>query len=264
MVMLAGLCSAPESAAETEPRFPLSPHKPIYLLPLTYDRADHPDRQRREFKFQISLKKRFFDWMPLYFGLTQLSFQQIYDSKRSRPFRESNFNPEVFFDVPPWEAGGHSTAFRLGVEHESNGQSGALSRSWDRAYVMGTLRGPKLGAAAVSLKLWQRFPERRKRDPEDTAGDDNPDIERFMGRFELRGRWGFNKDHAALPTHGLSGMYRKGSRDKGGTYQLDYIYQPPIFNAGVYLHLHYFYGYGESLIDYNRRVNKVGVGFTLR
>ena len=55
----------------------------------------------------------------------------------------------------------------------------------------------------------------------------------------------------------------KGRRDDSGTIQLDFIFKPSLLNPGVYFHVHYFNGFGESLIDYNNRVKKAGIGFTL-
>ena len=46
-----------------------------------------------------------------------------------------------------------------------------------------------------------------------------------------------------------------------GSIRLDYSY--PIAATGSYFYLQYFLGYGESLIDYDRPVNKIGIGLAL-
>jgi len=43
--------------------------------------------------------------------------------------------------------------------------------------------------------------------------------------------------------------------------QVDYSY--PIIASGVYIYLKYFLGYGESLMDYKQKVNKIGTGISL-
>ena len=37
----------------------------------------------------------------------------------------------------------------------------------------------------------------------------------------------------------------------------------PFGKSGVYGYVKYFTGYGESLLDYNRRTDKVGIGFAI-
>ena len=37
----------------------------------------------------------------------------------------------------------------------------------------------------------------------------------------------------------------------------------PFGKSGVYGYVKYFTGYGESLIDYNRHTDKVGIGFAI-
>lgn len=252
-------------------RSTVEPYKPNFALPLTYDYQTHGDRKTTEFKFQFSLKVRPFDFMPFYFGYTQKSFWQIYDGDRSRPFRENNFNPEGFFD---WGWGDLDTRFGLqvGLEHESNGRGFEIqedgtrenrSRSWNRLYVQ-----PKLGLDGkllATLKLWDRLNESPKEGENDPNGDDNPDIEEYLGKFELQVFVRLDDE----ANYELLSLIRKGSRRGSGTYQFDLLFNPswfagsPWFSAGVYMQLHYFNGYGESLIDYNEKVKKVGLGFTI-
>jgi outer membrane phospholipase A len=50
-------------------------------------------------------------------------------------------------------------------------------------------------------------------------------------------------------------------RDIKAAMQIDYSY--PIASTGFYFYLKYFLRYGESLIDYDRPVNKIGTGLAL-
>ena len=101
----------------------LSVHKEMYLLPVTV--ANRYSGAQTEMEFQISAKERLLD-SKFYFGYTQKSFWQAYDFANSSPFRETDYNPELFY-----RTGGTSVDFGkwemdIGFEHESNGQSGAI------------------------------------------------------------------------------------------------------------------------------------------
>jgi phospholipase A1 len=234
----------------------LEPYKDTYILPYAYDTIGSPDRMAEEFKFQISIRKEVFRCAPLhvYIGYTQLSLWQFYQPSNSRAFRTSDYNPEFFFVLNGRPVSPLPGELRFGLEHQSNGAGGIKERSWNRIYVQPSL-GSVDGLSDVALKLWWRIPEGKKVSPSNPGGDDNPDIEDFLGFFELRPTWTFG------PYHKLSGMYRRGYRDGTDTVQLDYDVTIGFPGSGVMARIQVFSGYGETLMDYNRRVNRIGIGF---
>lgn len=232
---------------------PIEPYKANYFLFLTYDRKveEQDDRLPQEFKFQLSLKKNLIEWryLPTYFGYTQKSFWQIYDQAHSAPFRESNYNPELFVDYDLTLLRESPFGFRVGIEHESNGRTGEFSRSWNRFYLKPSYHQ---GLLWLSLKAWHRFEEQQKIDENDQGGDDNPDIDHYLGNWEFQ---------AYLPVakyFDLSLLMRKRVRPAGPFYRLDLDY---FLRNNIYTRIQIVHGYGESLIDYNRKVSKIGVGF---
>jgi phospholipase A1 len=92
--------------------------------------------------------------------------------------------------------------------------------------------------------------------PERASDDDNPDVSDYMGRGELR-LARYVGDHALLLQ--LRHSLRSGDRSHGSA-QLEWAF--PL--SGV-LHgfVQVFSGYGESLIDYNLRQNRLSLGVTL-
>lgn len=230
--------------------YKLTGYKSNYLMPYTYDFVDKDDgRQQNEAKFQISFKRPFATDLfgnntSIYFAYSQVSWWQVWDGDNSRPFRESNYNPEIFIQIPHKE---HTFIrwWRAGYEHESNGESVAKSNSWDRAYAA---VGSKYENLTFSYKLWWRFIERSKKDESDPKGDDNPDIHRYYGFSELKANWLNGKNEVAF-------VGRRGTRH--GSFEISYNREIP---KEIYLYIQYFNGYGESLIDYNQRVNKIGFG----
>lgn len=131
--------------------FSLVAHRINYILPFTYsDRVNKrayadtkygDELRKEEAEFQISFKvpmnydDLLFDGDGLFFGMTLKSFWQVYTGDASRPFRETNYRPELFYFTPTsWQPLGGSTWLGFGIEHESNGQRQELSRSWNRVY----------------------------------------------------------------------------------------------------------------------------------
>lgn len=205
---------------------------------------------RNEAKFQISLKVplalNLFDGRAdLIAGYTNRSFWQVFNKEISSPFRETNHEPEVWMR---WRSdlallGGRFRVISLGFNHQSNGQAGPLSRSWNRVFLESLYeRGP----FALNARVWQRLSE-------DAAKDDNPDIVDYMGRFELTGIYRQGESE-------FSAMLRRNLGTRKGAYQLDWSY-PLYKNLRGYLQ--WFDGYGESLIDYNHRTRSLGIGVQL-
>lgn len=254
-----------ESAARDNP-FLLLPHRPNYILPMAYN--THPNDEpfgleegtldKMEMKFQVSLKAHLAQLDlggrgNLYAAYTSCSWWQTYNADKSRPFRETNHEPELFlvYDTDFNVLGFRGSSVILGASHQSNGQGGSLSRSWNRVYANLVLES---GGMVVSIKPWYRIPEKKKVSPDDPGGDDNPDIRRYMGSGEL----GFLFRHSR---HTLTILLRNNLRSENrGAFEVGYSY-PLTGKIKGYLQL--FEGYGESLIDYDHRVTRAGVGILL-
>lgn len=243
-------------------------YKPVYLLPATWtDRvnrrpaspapehsvSDPLNLKSVEAKYQISLKAKFAHELfglpvSLWGGYTQSSRWQVYNGADSRPFRETNYEPEVLAVLPLdlSLAGWRLRMAGLSLNHQSNGRALPLSRSWNR--VIGTLAAER-GDWMIEARPWLRLPE-------DNGDDDNPDIADHVGRAELRVAryWG---EHALSVQ--LRHSLRGGARSRGSV-QLDYVF--PLAGA-LHGQLQLFSGYGESLVDYNLRQSKAGLGVTI-
>lgn len=193
----------------------------------------------------------------LWFGYTQQSYWQLFSGALSRPFRTTDHEPEAVYVYPAdfnLPGGWRMRYAGLGAVHHSNGQPLPLSRSWNRVYLMaGMEKGDEF---TVSARVWQRLKE-------SAAKDDNPDISDIIGRGEITGYWNFNKSN----TVGLTLRHSLASQAKGSV-RLEWLKtlgdSPDAARpSGLRLHTQLFSGYGDSLIDYNRRRTVFSVGLSL-
>ncbi len=240
----------------------ISVHKQNYILPYTtnsdlnldpWRQATTPENvaafKEEEAIFQVSakmpLKRNLFSRnMDLYFGYTQKSWWQIYtdEAELSAPFRETNYEPEFFaryYGGPSLGRLGRVSVMDIGVVHQSNGRpdisDGALNRSWDRLMARAVM---DWGNLAVVLRGWWAIDE----------SDDNPNLYQYMGYGDVRAVWAPNKH-----TFGL--MVRPGTKKVG----FEASWSFPFSNI-LRVYAQYYNGYGESLLDYNAKTNRFGIG----
>ncbi|MFT4256787.1 MAG: phospholipase A [Pseudoxanthomonas sp.] len=248
--------------------FNLRAYKPVYLLPAfwTSEVNDTPyspnpantvttpqQLGNTELKFQLSFKTKvaenlFGDNGDVWVGYTQSSRWQAYNADISRPFRETNYEPEAMlvfrngYQLGGWKG----RLFGIGIDHQSNGRSDPLSRSWNRVIFNIGLDRENW---ALMLRPWFRVKE--------SANDDNnPDIENYIGRGDATLVW--NKGSHEVSLTGRHSL--RGGDDSHGSVQVDWGF--PI-SRNLRGHLQVFNGYGESLIDYNHKATYVGLGVSL-
>lgn len=248
--------------------FELRTYKPTYLLLGTY--TDNINRQpssgnpantvstpldllATEAQFQLSFKSKlwgniFGDNGSLWAGYTQSSRWQVYSGGISRPFRETNYEPEAMlvFRTPYSLGSWHWRMTALSLNHQSNGRSNPLSRSWNRVIAH---FGIERGDLSLQIRPWWRLQE-------SDQNDDNPGIENYIGRGEIIVA-------QRLGQHVLSLQARHSLRsgeDSRGSLKLDWAL--PLAGR-LKAHFSVFSGYGESLIDYNHRQTMVGAGISL-
>ena len=243
-------------------KYVITPYKPNYILPVSYDKKqDEQDASldNVEVKFQISFRIPIADELFgengfLSLGYTQQSYWQAYNTDSSSAFRETNFEPEIMltFKNDLGYLGVKNKLITLGLVHQSNGRSQPYSRSWNRFYVDFTFEKENM---YLSFKPWLRFPEDEKQDPMDPDGDDNPNIEDYFGYAELSG---FYKGR----DYSFGFMLRNNfdQDENRGAVEINWTFPLHRRLIGV---IQYFNGYGESLIDYNQRSNRLGVGIML-
>ena len=243
-------------------------HQPVYLLPAFWtteknsfphspnpqnDVEEDQNLKSMEAKFQISLKTKAVENIfgkngDLWLGYTQSSRWQVYNADESRPFRETNYEPEasLMFRTNYNLLGLNGRLLGFTLNHQSNGRSDPLSRSWNR--VMLNL-GFEKDNFALMLRPWYRMEE-------DFNDDNNPDIKNYMGRGDMTAFYRWNDhDFSLMLRHSL-----KGGDDSHGAVQFDWAF--PI-KGKLRGNFQIFDGYGESLIDYNHRATYVGLGVSL-
>jgi phospholipase A1 len=205
-----------------------------------------------EVTFELSFKAKiwqdvFGKDMDLWVAYTQRSFWQFYNFDDSSPFRETDYEPEILLNFRThFNILGLATRFvQVGLNHQSNGQSEPLSKSWNRLVAN---IGLERGDFSLLLKGWYRLPE-------SAESDDNPGIYKYVGYGEI---WGYY----FLKRHRFAVMLRDNLDfgENRGAIQLEWSF--PLF-AQMAGYVQYFLGYGESLLDYNHRVNRIGIGFIL-
>lgn len=230
--------------------FGLYPYKKNYLLPTTYDIKNKDDREPFETSFQFSIEK------PIaynFFGLdesisaayTQKSFWQT--SSDSSPFRETNYEPEIFIQFP-YKNSQTLKGYKIALNHQSNGRNNEFSRSWNRVYAEAYLQFSNL---FVIPRAWYRIPEK-------SNDDDNPNIYEYLGYGDLTLLYPYKKHTFEVK---LRNNLRLNSQNKGAA-QLNWTFPLPSFisTSNSYGFLQMFSGYGESLIDYDKELHKVGIG----
>ena len=197
-------------------------------------------------KFQLSIALRLWsirgkvDFFATY---SQRSIWDIY--QKSCPFRETAYNPGV------WVAWQTTDKVRLlfGIEHESNGIGNNDSRSFN--YATAACLYEPLENWSFGARAWYGYFFHNE--------DINQNYFRYRGIMQLWGTFHTHNDRFSVtalvnPTitftkfnAQVEASWRIAKRD-------DWL--PRLF-------VQYCYGYGETMIDYNRRTSKIRIGISL-
>jgi phospholipase A1 len=222
------------------------------------------DYRSKEMRLQLSVRSKLAQGLftpassnasdSIWFAYSQQSYWQLFTPDISRPFRSTDHEPELMY-VHPLDASAAGWRLRyggVGVVHHSNGQSLPYSRSWNRAYLMA---GADSGPFTLQGRIWQRIDE-------DPAKDDNPRISDYFGRAELLATWHANPNNLFTATvrHSLGGTSRGSLRLEWFRTLWDDNDGSP---GGLQLHTQIFSGYGDTLLDYNRRRSVFSIGVSL-
>jgi phospholipase A1/A2 len=240
--------------------FTLTARRPNYIIHTyqgdpnqePYEFIGETDRlDENEIKLQLSFQTKLADDMfdkqaDLWFSYTQVAFWQLYNDEFSSPFRETNYEPEVYaafltdYDV----LGLTGRSINFGINHQSNGRSEPLSRSWNRVFAEFIFVGDDFG---MSFKPWYRIKE-------SSSEDDNPDIEDFLGNYELRlfQRWNGQ----------LFSVMLRNVFDDDNRYNSEWSWSFPIKRRLRGL-LQWYNGYGENMIDYDHKSSRIGIGILM-
>lgn len=229
-----------------------------FICGIKYGFLDFNNAQdtNNQIKYQFSIKYLLdFDrgnWLKsdlfnLYFIYTQKHFWNIFDA--SSPFKEINFAPGLLanfnFDIP--------VLYRIDLIpllHESNGDDGTDSRSWNRMLLtLGLLNLPFLQLDATGFMIYNL-----------NLSPYNADIFHYSGFFEAEARI---SDDLEDPLFELDYVLRYAPA--GLTHVADFKLAlfhilSPRLPKDVMLHLQFHHGYLESLETYSQKTARIRLG----
>jgi phospholipase A1 len=230
--------------------------------------------EQPELKFQVSIKAKVAEQIgnvaDLWFGYTQQSNWQAFNESDARPFRNTDYEPELILGFPLRSQisalGFVPRVINFGLIHQSTGSSDPFERSWDRVYAeIGLDRDvdKTRDRFAVLARAWYRFPESR-------SEDDNPDIQHFLGYEELLFFWRHGDSNvSALLRNNLQIQDNRGSLQLNWSLPITRL--PSLSNVTasswvdheLRFYVQFFTGYGETLVDYNHYQTTIGIGIML-
>lgn len=241
----------------------LSAYEPMYFI---IDPSDGDAKFQLSFKYRLFSRKKGFGetvhfLSDFYFAYTQASFWAL--GEPSKPFTDSSFRPEVFYCNRIKSFGGTldpQLDLQVGIFHESNGKSGADSRSLNAVYVKpSVVLALKKGKTkdddnALELTLaaqaWQYV----------GSLSDNPNIGDYRGHLSVLASIG--DSNGLIVSSQLRGGITsgKGNIVVNASYPLN---KWSFSNLALYLHAQVYSGYGEDLLDYNHKSTTFRIGFGL-
>lgn len=235
------------------------PYKANYFLPVSYYSGYDKSASFRgatygpvETQFQISLKfpidtQIFFENDGLIAAYTQQSYWQLY--QESAPFRETQYEPELIYGVSLEKQLLKELTLEgiaLGINHQSNGQGGEYSRSWNRLFAEVFFASGDWG---IAVKRWYRIPE-------PASYDDNPNITHYVGVSELD--MAYTKANHVLTFRMRNHLDSNFSR---GNMQFSWSF--PLAGERYKGYLLVKSGYGDTLADYDTYTNRIGLGISI-
>ncbi len=209
-----------------------------------------PTEFNSDVKFQISFRQRLTkSVLPfhshLFLSYSQKAMWNVFEE--SLPFHDLNFNPGIGLQKLIVSRGKLVGSATLMLEHESNGRDGEASRSWNKLSFGATLIiDPQL---MVHGKMWIPIID----------GQNNKDILKYSGIYQAgaqflstNGRWvadvtfvkrsGWNLNFNTTVNVG----FRIRNKDN------------------QFIMLHFYDGYGENMLDYNKYHCRLRVGLLIR
>jgi phospholipase A1 len=249
--------------------FGLHTYKVNYLLPIGVSNKVYQskiptiDYSRYEAELQVSLKLEIMHnklglGERYFLSYTHQAFWQLYTY--SSPFRESLYNPEGFVIFPIQDNFSifQARSLKLALAHRSNGQPntenvffednqslGNLSKSIN--YIYATLR-MQHQALVTDVKVWMPLP------PVNDNLSDNPDLMKYVGYSSVKFTYFYGNNMFTL-------MGRGNIASGKGALEFTYSHPHP-FNNSTYWYVKFFTGYCESLVDYNKNITKLAIGFS--
>ncbi len=225
----------------------MRPNEPIY-----FSVGGHGGLNAR---FQLSFKYLLTDGLfardgHLFFAYTQTSLWDLHS--RSVPFYDTSYRPSLLYEVDKESTTGRRPGslpwMQAGIEHESNGRAGDESRSMNIFFVRPRffLGDPNDTNLQFAPKVWAYL-----------GASGNSGMEKYRGYADLLAIFNMGRDFGFLANSQIAATLRKGSGGHYGSYQVDAAYP---LGSTFYLHLQYFNGYGETILDYNKRDTQYRMG----
>ena len=225
------------------------PYKDTYFVMGTALNHE-PTEYNSNVKFQISFRHRLTkSVLPfhshLFLAYSQKAIWNVFEE--SLPFHDLNFNPAIGVQKLVIYQGRLVGNATIMLEHESNGRDGEASRSWNKVSFSGAaIIDPRL---VVHAKTW--FPI--------IDGQQNKDILKYSGIYQAGAQF-LTEDQRWVAD--VTFVKRKGWNLNFNT----------IMNVGFrlskrrnqYLMLHFYDGYGENMLDYNKYHCNLRVGLLIR
>ena len=209
-----------------------------------------PTEFNSDVKFQISFRQRLTKSVLPFHSYIFLSYSQkamwnIFEE--SLPFHDLNFNPGIGVQAPIFNKNRLIGNALIMLEHESNGRDGEASRSWNKISFAGSAYINR--NLMVHAKAWIPIID----------GQQNKDILKYSGIFQTGAQFiSENKRWVADVTF----VKRQGWNMNFNT----------IVNVGFrirekdnqFLMLHFYDGYGENMLDYNKYHCRLRIGLLIR
>ena len=209
-----------------------------------------PTEYNSNVKFQISFRQRLTkSILPfhshLFLSYSQKAIWNVFEE--SLPFHDLNFNPAIGLQKLVISKDKLVGTASIILEHESNGRDGEASRSWNKVSFAGEAFIDR--NLMVHAKTW--FPI--------IDGQQNKDILKYSGIYQAGAQF-LTDDQRWVAD--VTFVKRKGWNLNFNT----------ILNLGLrlskrrnqYLMLHFYDGYGENMLDYNKYHCNVRLGLLIR